>query len=95
MPEGVAAYGSATLVDENGQGVLLVVAVTTSISVIVWIALWWRCSHGGRLSGCVALACVTILAAFCLLGMLSVELFVAPVAVLLACAAPSTLSGSR
>jgi hypothetical protein len=48
---GVPAYASATLVDENGQDVLLVVAVTTIISVIVWIASWWGCSHEGHLSG--------------------------------------------
>jgi hypothetical protein len=52
------------LIGRNGQGVLLVVAGTTVVSVFVWIALWWRCSHGGRFSGYVASACVTIVSVF-------------------------------
>ncbi len=87
-------YGSATLVDENGRGVLLVVAVPAVISVAVWIALWRKCTRGGRVSGYVAWACVSILAALCLVGILTIGVFVAPVAVLLARAASLTPSGS-
>ena len=34
------AYGSTTLVEENGSGVLLVVAFPAVISAAVWLALW-------------------------------------------------------
>lgn len=87
-------YGSATLVDENGRGVLLVLAVPAVISLAVGIALWRKCTRGGRVSGYVAWACVSILAAFCLVGILTIGVFVAPVAVLLARAASLTPAGS-
>jgi len=86
-------YGPATLVDENGRGVLLVVAVPAVTSVAVWIALRRKCTRGGRVSGYVAWACVWVLGAFCLVGILSIGVFVAPVAVLLARAASLTPSG--
>ena len=86
-------YGSATLVDDNGPGVLLVVAVPAAISAAVWIALWRKCTRGKRLSGYVAWTCVWVLAGFCLVAILSIGIFVAPVAVLLACAASLTPSG--
>lgn len=87
-------YGSATLVDENGRGVLLVVAVPAVISAAVWIALRRKCSRGGDISGYVAWACVSVLAAFCVAGILTIGVFVAPVAVLLARATSLTPSGS-
>ncbi len=90
----VPVYGSATLVDENGHGVLLVVAVPAAISVAVWIALWRECTHGGRVSRYVAQACVWVLAAFCVMGILTIGAFVAPVAVLLAFAVSLTPTGS-
>jgi hypothetical protein len=87
-------YGSATLVDENGLGVLLVVAVPAVLAVAVWIALWRKCTRGGAVSGYVAWACVWVLGAFCLLGILTIGAFVAPVAALLARAASLTPSAS-
>jgi hypothetical protein len=87
-------YGSATLVDENGLRALLVVTVPAVITVAVWIALWRRCARGGRVSGYVAWTCVTVLAGFCVIGLASIGLFVAPVAVLLARATSLTPSGS-
>ena len=87
-------YGSATLVDVNGRGVLLVVAVPAVSTVAVWIALWRRCSRGGRISGYLAWACVSLLAAFCFLAMFSIGVFVVPVALLLARAVSLTPSGS-
>jgi hypothetical protein len=86
-------YGSATLVDENGRGVLLVVAVPAVIAVAVWIALRRKCSRGGRVSHYAAWVCVWVLAAFCVVGLLSIGVFVAPVAVLLARATSLTPSG--
>ena len=77
-------YGSATLVQENGSGVLLVVAVPAAVSVAVWFALWRKCSHGARVWGYVAWFCVGVLALFCLLALFSIGLFVVPVALLLA-----------
>jgi hypothetical protein len=90
----VPAYGSGTLVDENGTGVLLVVAVPAVVSVVVWMALWRQCSRGGRVSGYVAWGGISVLGAFCILGMLSIGIYVVPVAVLLARAAALTPSGS-
>jgi hypothetical protein len=87
------AYGSTTLVQENGSGVLLVVAVPAVISVAVWLALWRKCTRGGRVSGVVAWACVSTLAAFCVLALFSIGIFVVPVAALLACAVSVTPSG--
>lgn len=87
-------YGSATLVDENGVRVLLPVVVPAVISVVVWLALWRKCSRGGRLAGWVAWAFIALLVGFCVLAILSIGVFVAPVAVLLASAASRTPSGS-
>jgi hypothetical protein len=86
----VPIYGSATLVQENGRGVLLVVAVPAVLSATVWLALWRRCSRGGPVSGYVAWTGVAGLAGFCLLGLASIGLFVVPVAVLLAWAVAIT-----
>lgn len=87
-------YGSAgTLVDQNGSHVLFVVAVPAFISVIVWIALRRKCSRGGRASGYVAWLGVSALGVFCLLAILTIGVFVIPVAVLLAGAVSSTPSG--
>lgn len=80
-------YGSATLVDENGPRALLVAMVPALISVVVWVALWRMCTRGGRLSGYIAWTFVSVLGAFCLLGLASIGLFVAPVAGLLCWAA--------
>jgi len=88
----VPEYGSATLVDENGSRVLLVMAVPAVISVAVWLALWRKCTRGGQLSGTVAWICVSLLAAFCVLGLASIGMFVIPVAALLAWAASVTPS---
>jgi hypothetical protein len=87
-------YGSATLVDENGHGVLIVVAIPAVISLVVWLALWRKCLRGSRISGLVAWTGIVLLSLFCLLAMLSIGIFVAPVALLLACAASLTPSGS-
>ena len=89
------AYGSTTLVQENGSGVLLVVAFPAVISAAVWLALWRRCTRGGAVSGVVAWTCVSLLGVFCLIALASIGLFVIPVAVLLACATLVTTRGDR
>lgn len=89
------AYGSTTLVEENGSSVLLVVAFPTIISAAVWLALWRRCTRGGAVSGVVAWTCVSLLGLFCLIALASIGLFVIPVAVLLACATSVTPLGDR
>ncbi len=89
----VPVYGSATLVDENGSHVLLVVAVPAVISLAVWAALWRKCSHGSRAGGWVAWTGVSLLSGFCLLALASIGLLVVPAAVLLASAALLTPSG--
>jgi hypothetical protein len=83
----------ATLVDENGQGVLLIVAVPAIVTAVVWLALWHKCSHGDRLSTYVAWLAISLLALFCLAGMFTIGFFVVPVAILLAAAASRTPSG--
>lgn len=89
------AYGSATLVDENGSWVLVVVAVPAVISTLVWLALWRKCTRGASVSGVMAWTCVSLLAVFCLIALASIGMFVIPVAVLLAWAAAVTPSGDR
>jgi hypothetical protein len=89
------AYGSTTLVEENGSGVLFVVAFPAVISAAVWLALWRRCTRGGAVSRVVAWTCVSLLGIFCLIALASIGLFVIPVAVLLACAASLTTPGDR
>lgn len=86
-------YGSATLVDENGTRVLLVVAVPAVISVVVWLALWLKCTRGGRVSGVAAWTCVCLLGTFCVIGLASIGLYMIPVALLLARATTLTPSG--
>ena len=83
-------YGSATLVDDTGARVLLVVAVPAVISATAWVALWRKCARDNRVSGYVAWTCVWVLAAFCVLAILSIGIFVAPAVVLLAGAASLT-----
>jgi hypothetical protein len=90
----VPFYGSATLVDENGRGVLLWVGAPAAVTLVAWLALWHRCSRGGRGSGYLAWACVYGLIALSLVGILSIGLFIAPAAVLLAFAVSGTPAGS-
>jgi hypothetical protein len=86
-------YGSATLVEENGSRVLLVMAVPAVISAAVWLALWRKCTRGGSVSGVVAWTSVSLLSVFCLLALASIGMLVIPVAVLLAWAASVTPLG--
>ena len=88
------AYGSATLVEENGTRVFLPVAAPAVISIVVWLALWRKCSRGGRVTVWVAWTFVALLVGVCVVTIPSIGISVTPVAVLLACAASRTPSGS-
>jgi hypothetical protein len=85
--------GSATLVDENGSGILLVVAVPLLMSVIVGCTLWSRGARRG--AGMIAWTATVLLAGFNLIAMLSIGLFIVPVTVCLAIACALRQSGPR
>ncbi len=69
--------GSSTLVDENGSGTLVIVAIPLLVSVLVACALWVRGSRRG--AGLVAWALTGLLVCFNLLAMLSIGVFIVPV----------------
>ena len=81
---------SSTLLQDNGPWVLLAAAMPLLVAIIVAIALRRRRSRGGRSSGYLAWSAIGVLAAFCLLALLSVGVFVAPVVGLLAVATSLT-----
>ncbi len=83
---GTVTPGSATLVGENGWGVLVVMAVPLIVTVVVGFALWRR--GAGRAAGVIAWTLTGLLAGLNLLAMLTVGLFMLPVTVCLvvACA---------
>ncbi len=91
---GAQSSSSLTLVQVNGLGVLIPVGVPLVIAALVWVALHHKCSRGGRLGNCVAWTCIAVLGGFCVVAILSIGIFVAPVAVLLAFAVSLTPSGS-
>jgi hypothetical protein len=84
---------TATLVEENGWWVLLPVAVPAAICVVVGAALRRKWTSGGRWSGRVAWVAIGTLAISALLAILSIGIFVVPVALLLAIAAVLTPEG--
>ncbi|MGO9498699.1 MAG: hypothetical protein ACLQA5_18605 [Solirubrobacteraceae bacterium] len=79
-----------TLVQVNGVHVLFVIGAPCVIAAFVWVALHHQCSRGGAVGGYVAWTLIAILGVGCVLGILSVGVFMVPVAVLLACAAALT-----
>lgn len=80
----VAPYdGSQTFIEVNGHGVLVVLVAPSIISVVAWVALSQRWVHGRRAAGYVAWGCVWLLSALCLLGVLSIGIYIAPASVLL------------
>jgi hypothetical protein len=90
---GTHSSASLTLVAVNGLGVLIPAGVALLISVVVWVALHYECSHGGAIARYVAWALVMVLAFGCLVGLASIGLCVIPVALLLARAAALTPAG--
>lgn len=92
---GARSSGSQTLVQVNGLGVLIPVGVPLIIAALVWAALHYKCSRGGRVGDRVAWSCVAFLACFCVVAIFSIGMVVLPVALLLAFAALLTPSGSE
>jgi hypothetical protein len=90
----VPEYGSATLVSENGAGVLIPVAIPAAVSAAAWLALRVKCSRGGRTAEVVAWLLIAVLSAFCFLAILSIGVFVLPIAALLTVAARMTTAPS-
>jgi hypothetical protein len=88
----VPVYGSATLVGENGAGVLVPVAIPAVVSAAVWVALHVQCSRGGHFAALVARVLIAALCAFCLVAILSIGVYVLPVVAFLAAAALITPS---
>lgn len=91
---GAQISGSQTLVQVNGPGALIPVGVPLIIAALVWAALHHKCSRGGRAGDYVAWTCVAVLGCFCVVAILSIGIFVAPVAMLLASAVLRTPPGS-
>jgi hypothetical protein len=84
---GIAASGSATLVDVNGWGALLIAGVPLAAAVVAGYGLWRRAGRPG--AGVLAWTVTGLLACFTSLAMATIGLFVVPVTVALftACAA--------
>jgi hypothetical protein len=92
--EGGSAAGvvdtTSTLVDVNGLGVLLPVALPAMVVGLVWLALHRKCSRGSARSGHVAGGLIVMLGTFCVLTGFSIGVFVLPTVLLLAGAATLT-----
>ena len=73
----VSESSTRTLVEVNGAGVLVVVALPLVVSLVVAVALWRRASRAG------AWVLVVLLWLFTLLALASIGMFVAPAALLL------------
>jgi hypothetical protein len=89
---GTVTRGTATLVEQNGFGVLLTMAVPLFVTVIVGWALWRRGARRG--AGPIAWTLTGVLACLNLLAMLSVGVFVLPVTACLV-AACAVRQGAR
>jgi hypothetical protein len=85
-----AVSTTSTLVDANGLGVLIPIALPAALTVLVWCALRYKCARGSRRGSEAAWWIVGLLAIFSLLTGFTVGVFVLPVALLLAGAAALT-----
>jgi hypothetical protein len=81
---GVVVQSGATLIALNGTGVLVAVAVPTAITLLVWAALHRRRTRASRLAGRLAAAAVAVLAAFNLIAMFTIGIFMIPATLMLA-----------
>jgi hypothetical protein len=82
----VPAYNgtvSPTLIQENGLGVLAPVSIPFVIALAVSVALLWRHRHRKHGAGVFAWTVTGLLCVFCFLGILTIGVFVLPVAILL------------
>jgi hypothetical protein len=77
--------GHATLVQVNGARALVLVAIPLVLSVVVLAAIRMR-RAGVRFTGAVAWVAIGVLALECLVGIMTIGLFMAPVPILLALA---------
>ena len=86
-----AVESSATLVEENGDGVLAIVAIPLVVSLGVALALVYRYQTRRPGPGVVAPVLTGLVLILCLLGMLTIGVFMVPVAISLvvACALAS------
>ena len=73
--------GSQTLVGENGTGVAVTISVPLAVTAIVATSIWRRRRAAGP--GAVAWTLTSLLAAFNVLAMLTIGVFVLPVTVAL------------
>jgi len=83
----------STLVAVNGWPVLGVVAILLALTAIAWYALHAKCARGSTAGGAVAIAVTGVTCLFGLVSILSIGMFVLPVAGLLAAAVAATPSG--
>ena len=95
----IATSSSATLVEENGSGVLGVVGMPLLAVVVVSTSLWRRHAHGKGGPGPVAWIVVGLLSALTAVAMLSIGIFMVPVTGLLVVAcllelAPTSRGGA-
>jgi uncharacterized membrane protein YhaH (DUF805 family) len=86
---------SSTLVGVNGLGVLVPVGLPALAAAVIWFALHRKRSRESRLSGYVAWALIWLLAAFAVVAIASIGMFVLPAVALLARAAWLTPSGAQ
>jgi hypothetical protein len=73
-----------TLVEVNGAGVLLPVAVPLLLSVIAWLGLRRKCATGSRRGERYAFWALVLLFAFAIISGFSIGVAVSPIAVLVA-----------
>src|SRR4051812_36565823 len=90
---GAVTSTSATLVAENGTGVLVAVALPLAFALLASLALHRKCTRASAGAGVAAWWLVGVLLVFCLLGAASIGVFVVPVALTLAGAAALTPRG--
>ena len=89
--------GSATLVQENGAWVLILVGIPAAVSALVIVALRARRS-GARWGTPLAWTAIALLTAEALVGVMTIGLFIVPAIVLLVVAtrrAPGAHTGAR
>jgi hypothetical protein len=85
-----SSEGGATLVDENGTGVVLVTAVPLVVVLLGASLLHRYCSRGSQWADSLAWALIVVLGLFSLIASASIGLFVLPAVLLLGISAALT-----